>query len=165
MVRLFRRVRMSTNPEIVMRSAATSIVGLSARTSNARERDPATATLGTLWGRFMQRDAAGGRSRAPTYSVYTDYESDVNGAYTVILGHEGSSPEPGLHRVTVVAGRYAVFTSAGPMPDAVLAGWQQVWSYFDRADGPPRAYTTDFELYDPADPTTVRIHVALATDT
>ena len=61
----------------------------------------------------------------------------------------------------VPAGRYVVFTSSGEIPAAVVAGWQQVWAYFASPEAPARAYTTDFEYYDPAQPSTVRIHIAV----
>lgn len=153
-------------PDFVELSTARQITGLTVRTSNARERDPGTALLPGLWGRFMAA-TAGVQSEPPTpvFSVYTDYESDANGEYTVVLGREGG-PSPLQQRtVRVMPGRYAVFTSMGEMPAAVIAGWQEVWTYFTRPGAPARAYTTDFEYYDPARPSTVRIHVAIRTAT
>lgn len=50
------------------------------------------------------------------------------------------------------------------MPVAVLTGWQQVWTYFSRPGAPERAYMTDFEYYDPAEPSTVRIHIAVRVE-
>jgi predicted transcriptional regulator YdeE len=63
--------------------------------------------------------------------------------------------------VRIPAGRYAVFTNAGEMPAAVLAAWQQVWAYFAEPEAPTRVYMADFEYYDPAQPSTVRIHVGV----
>ena len=150
------------NPEFVELTTPRNVTGLTMRTSNARERDPETAALPGLWQRFMsqRRDAHSGPPVA-VFSVYTDYESDVNGAYTVVLGRDTGSPASGAHTVRVPAGRYAVFASTGEMPAAVISSWQQVWAYFARPGAPARAYTTDFEQYDPAEPSTVRIHVAV----
>lgn len=155
------------NPELVDFPASKHITGLAVRTSNARERDPATAALPNLWGRFtaaQTKHAGGEQPAAPVYSVYTEYESDVNGAYTVVLGREDvlpEFPESADRTVIVTAGRYLVFSSTGEMPGAVLNGWQHVWTYFSRPDAPERAYTTDFEYYDPAQPPTVHIHIAV----
>ena len=144
-------------PRFVELTSPRDVAGVTARTSNAREADPATAALPALWGRFM---AAGG-SPSTVFSVYTDYESDVHGAYTVVLGREAGRSTSGERTVRVVPGRYAVFTSTGDMPAAVIAGWQAVWAYFAEPDAPARAYTTDFEQYEPDDPSTVHIHVAV----
>ena len=144
-------------PRFVELTSLRDVTGLTVRTSNAREADATTAALPALWARFM---AAGGPP-ASVFSVYTEYESDVHGAYTVVLGREGGAATPGERTVRVMPGRYAVFTSTGGMPAAVIAGWQAVWAYFAEPDAPARAYTTDFEEYDPADPSAVRIHVAV----
>jgi predicted transcriptional regulator YdeE len=115
-----------------------------------------------LWARFAALDTQ--ESIAPpgaVFSVYTEYESDANAAYTVVVGRETAPSATAERTVRVQPGRYGVFTSSGEMPAAVIAGWQQVWEYFARAGAPLRAYTTDFEYYDPAQPSIVRIHIAV----
>jgi predicted transcriptional regulator YdeE len=151
------------SPEFVELSAPRDIAGLVARTSNAREADPATAALPGLWARFAgHRPGRGAGPAAAVYGVYTDYASDVEGAYTAVVGQEAGAAGTWAERVVrVPAGRYAVFTSAGEMPAAVLAGWRAVWAYFARAEAPARAYAADFEYYDPAEPSVVRIHVGV----
>jgi predicted transcriptional regulator YdeE len=150
------------SPEFIEIPDTRDITGLAVRTSNARERDPRTAVLPGLWARFAAtRPDEDSGLPAAVFSVYTEYESDVHGAYSVVLGREAGSPTSAEHTVHVPAGRYAVFTSTGEMPAAVLAGWQQVWAYFAHPGAPARAYTTDFEHYDPAQPSTVRIHIAV----
>ena len=148
-------------PEFVEVSNTRDITGLAVRTSNAREREPETAALPGLWARFEGTRAAADGPPSPVFGVYTDYESDVDGAYTVVLGREAGPPTAESRTARVPAGRYAVFTSTGEMPAAVLAGWQQVWAYFAEPEAPARAYAADFEYYDPAEPSTVRIHVGV----
>ena len=148
-------------PEFVELSEPRDVRGLSVRTSNDRERAPETAALPGLWGRFMGTPPADSDVNAPVFSVYTEYESDVNGAYTVVLGRERGRPSSSERTVRIPPGPYAVFTSSGEMPAAVIAGWEQVWRYFAEPAVPARAYTTDFEYYDPAEPSTVRIHIAV----
>ncbi|MFL5502702.1 MAG: effector binding domain-containing protein [Gemmatimonadaceae bacterium] len=151
-----------TVPRSVNFASPKRIAGISTRTTNARERDPATAALGALWGRFAQSETRRGPgARKPVYSVYSEYESDLHGAYTVVIGREDDLPAPGEKVVTVPAGRYLEFTSTGEMPAAVIAGWQQVWEFFAAPGAPKRSYTSDFEYYDPATPSTVRIYVAV----
>jgi predicted transcriptional regulator YdeE len=140
------------------------IAGMTARTTNSRESNPTTASLPGLWGRFYSAKPPAdntARDNGGVYSVYTEYESDVNGAYSVVIGREQSDPTA-EKVVTIPAGRYLEFTSTGAMPAAVVNGWKQVWSYFAEANAPKRAYTTDFEYYDPSDPSTVKIYVAVA---
>ena len=154
-------------PDLVDIPASRDIAGLAARTSNARESDPTTAALPALWARFAaaQRSSA---TPAPVYGVYTDYASDADGAYTTVVGHEagsGTAAATAERVVRVPAGRYAVFTSTGEMPAAVIAGWQAVWRYFANATAPTRAYGADFEYYDPAQPSVVRIFVGVRDTT
>lgn len=150
------------NPELVELRTPREVTGLTVRTSNASERDPATAALPGLWARFFAAAASGaGTPPAEVFSVYAEYESDVNGEYTVVVGREAGRSVSGERTIRIPAGRYVVFTSSGEMPAAVIAGWQQVWAYFDRPGAPQRAYTTDFEYYDPSEPSTLRIHVAV----
>ena len=141
------------------------IAGIATRTTNAREMDPGTAALSGLWGRFYAEAPMSDESSRskPVYSVYTEYESDFNGAYTVVIGREGADKSKAQKVVTIAAGPYLEFISSGAMPGAVIDGWKQVWSYFaDTKAHSRRAYTTDFEYYDPAEPSTVRIYIAVS---
>lgn len=86
----------------------------------------------------------------PTVAVYSGYESDHTGSYQVLVGREVPTTArlpTTVERVAVPAGSYLVFRCPGPLPQAVIEGWQAVWAFFDRRDGPPRAYTCDFEVY------------------
>lgn len=127
-----------------------SVTGLATRTKNADEQNPLTAKIGPLWGQFF---ASGlfqpGPSSPNVVGVYDQYESDWNGAFDVTAGVKvASSDLPGMKTVQVQAGKYLVFTSKGVMPQAVIAGWMQVWQHFNapRSDV-QRLYATDFEEY------------------
>ncbi|MDX1837029.1 GyrI-like domain-containing protein [Legionella taurinensis] len=125
------------------------IVGLSVRTDNACEFNPFTAKLPALWQELHQQ-AWVKPSHAGLYGVYSDYESDVNGAYTVTAGialSDHPSPESSLARITVPQGSYLVFTSQGVMPQAIIHAWQSVWAYFAANPGHRRTYRVDFEHY------------------
>ena len=154
---------MVTAPEPYVLRDPLIVVGLSVRTTNADEAQPARAKIPALWQRFYQ-DGHSAAVAGPVYGVYTEYASDASGPYTLIVGaaSDAPSPAPPFVRVQIPAGRYLAFTSQGDVPAAVVAGWQAVWEYFARPDAPRRAYTADFELYDPSTPYEVRIFIATA---
>lgn len=148
-------------PEPYVLRAPVFVHGLSVRTTNADEAQPALAKIPALWQRFFEE----GHSTTvigAVYGVYTEYATDATGPYTLIVGgaSDAGSPAPPLVRTQITPGRYLAFTSKGDVPAAVVAGWRAVWEYFARAGVPKRAYTTDFELYDPATPYEVRIFIA-----
>ena len=129
------------------------IIGLSVRTTN--ENNQAVQDIGQLWGKFLGEDVSAkiaDRLSDDVYCIYTDYESDANGAYTTLLGHKVSSldniPE-GLTGKEIPASNYHVFPSKGKLPDIVIQTWQNIWS-----SGIDRAYVADFERYksDSAEP-------------
>lgn len=148
------------------RAARRRVAGLATRTTNADEAQPSKARIPELWGRFMsqhwaERLAQGG-AVGPLLAVYSAYESDASGSYQILIGRElaGSSPlAPPLQIVDVPQGQYVVFSCPGPLPDAVIAGWRRVWTFFERPDAPPRAYTADFEAY--TEPERTEIWVAV----
>jgi predicted transcriptional regulator YdeE len=127
-----------------------SVTGLATRTKNADEQNPLTAKIRPLWGQFFASGLFLPGPGAPTIvGVYDQYESDWNGAFDVTAGVKAaSSTLPGMQTVEVQAGKYLVFTSKGAMPQAVTAGWMQVWQHFSvRRSDVQRLYATDFEEY------------------
>jgi predicted transcriptional regulator YdeE len=150
-------------PEAYVLGDPVIVDGLSIRTTNADEAQPARAKIPALWQRFFEEGHSAAVPGA-VYGVYTEYATDASGPYTLVVGGASdgrSAPEEPLVRVQIPAGRYLAFTSKGHVPAAVVAGWQAVWEYFARPDAPKRAYTTDFELYDPSALYEVRIYIAV----
>jgi predicted transcriptional regulator YdeE len=146
-------------PPYLIEHPAFTVVGFRARTTNAAESDPATARIPALWGAYLGRRGA---SDTPSYGVYSAYEREHTGAYELTVGAEGEwATGGGLAHVHVPAGRYLVFANEGEMPGAVVEAWGAVWAHFGGGAAPRRAYTTDFEKYDPARPGRVEIHVAV----
>jgi predicted transcriptional regulator YdeE len=129
------------------------VIGIGCRTSNSLEA-VGEGQIPKLWGEFYGRQA--GRSipnKETEYilGVYTDYESDVNGMYTMIIGSEvhgrDNMPPKFMHAV-LPASAYAVFTSErGHVAEVVPKAWAAAWEWFGQS-GIERAYTGDFELYD-----------------
>jgi predicted transcriptional regulator YdeE len=144
------------------------IIGIQVRTINRDEMDPATARIPGLWARWenVAADMPGLKEEA-LYAVYSDYESDHEGRYSLTLGYE-VSPEtttpPDMARVVVPPGRYAVITSRrGPMPTVVVEAWLQIWGASEAELGGRRAFRVDYEVYDERsrDPADAQVEINL----
>jgi predicted transcriptional regulator YdeE len=140
---------------------AFQVAGLTVRTTNREENDPATARIGALWGRFFGEQTYGstphrtGDSRI--FGVYTAYESNAHGAFDLTVGVAVSG---GTGGVSVEAGDYLVFTGQGEMPHMVIATWQRIWQYFETHPDIARRYRSDFEAYE--GPDKVAIHIGVS---
>jgi predicted transcriptional regulator YdeE len=154
------------SPKIVEEPGFT-VVGIATRTTNAKEMS-GKGVIGRQWDRFMKE---GVLSKIPnkldsdTLAVYTDYESDVNGAYTYIIGARVRSADgvpSGMVAKKVPSGRYAVLASEkGPVGKVVPEAWSRIWAWPKSAPGGSRAYQADFEVYDQraADPHNAQVDV------
>ena len=154
------------NPRVVQQAGFT-VIGISARTSNAREMT-ADGVIGKQWGRLMQEGLLAkipNKADQNTVAVYTDYASDHNGEYTYILGarvNSDSDVPAGMVAKKVPSGKYAVFTSEkGPAPKIVPELWMKINSLPRTAVGGDRVYGSDFETYDDraADPQSAQMDV------
>jgi len=165
-----KRWRKHDIPEpVVMNKESFQIVGISARTSNANEIT-AQAKIPQLWSDFYQQNVVGQIANAVnhvTYGLYSDYETDVNGEYSITLGVEvlaaDEIPE-GMFVKTMPAAKYLVFTSdKGPFEEVVVKAWQDVWAWF-ASSGVERTYTGDFEMYDErcANPQEAQVDIYIA---
>ncbi len=154
------------NPKVVSQAEFT-VVGIAARTSNAREAT-ADGVIGKQWERLMKEGVLAkipNKVDSAIVAVYTDYASDKDGEYTYMLGAkvklDRDVPE-GMVAKKVPAGRYAVFTSEkGPPAKVVIETWKRIWSAPKSALGGNRAYKADFEVYDDraADPQNMQVDV------
>ncbi|MBE4245335.1 GyrI-like domain-containing protein [Vibrio parahaemolyticus] len=137
------------------------IQGLTLRTRNEIEMNPETANIPKHVEYVDSNVVIDYQSGARAYSVYCNYESDVNGYFDVLMGsNEVSSSNVELSSVSVLSGSYLKFESEGEFPAAVIAAWQSVWSYFgSQSCKHERAYTTDFEHYESA--SKVSVYIAL----
>ena len=136
-----------------------TLVGYSVRTSNHNEMKPSSAKIGNLWTKFYSLQGLHLTEKSNVYGVYTDYESDVNGQYTVFAASD-SLDDQSLTALTVTPGSYLVFSAQGELPSAVIALWQDVWQYFaSDSCKHQRAYTSDYEHYTSAN--SVDIYIAV----
>lgn len=140
------------------------VAGLPMTTTNAAEMNPATAKIKDHWQRFF---AEGHHERIVKASdkllgVYTNYESDHNGEYTLLPAFETPAdvePTEGLIAVEIPEQDYLVFRAEGEMPMIVFGTWGKVMMHMQEEERFERAYTADFELY--PDEHSVEIHIAV----
>jgi len=141
-------------PRVVEQSEF-SVIGIQARTTNAKEMT-SDGAIPKQWEKFFKEgiaDKIPNKVDSTIYAVYTGYASDRDGEYDFVIGMKVSSASaipPGMVVKKVPGGRYAVVTSAkGPGAQVVPQAWQRIWSLEDSKQlGGARAYKTDFEVYD-----------------
>lgn len=142
---------------------AFTVSGLSVRTTNAAEHNPETAKIGSMWGEFFGKgfteSIQGKRADSAVYGVYSAYESDASGHFDVMAGVAVDEASADFQSVTIEAGDYLVFEAQGPLPDAVIATWGKVWTFFEENPQIQRRYATDFETY--TGPESVAIHIGI----
>lgn len=135
-----------------------TVVGLSARTNNASPE--MSKTIGTLWQNFYSPDGypvISNKANSKALGIYTDYENDEKGDYTVIVACEVTDAKDALEHFTVrtiPSGKYAKFVVKGNMVTAVAAFWQELWKM-----DLPRTFVCDFEEYQNADFENAEIHI------
>ncbi|MEE9362231.1 MAG: GyrI-like domain-containing protein [Cellulophaga sp.] len=123
------------------------VIGISIRTTN--ENGQSAKDLETLWGKFWGDEIEKqipNKANDNIYAVYTDYETDFTGFYTVIIGLPVSSLEnipEGFVGLTIENDVYQKFESKGKMPEAVLNTWVEIWQNKNLN----RAYKSDFTIH------------------
>jgi len=124
-----------------------NIIGISVKTTNANGQ--AIKDIESLWGKFWGEEI---KKQIPNkinddiYAVYTNYETDFTGPYTVIVGLTVSSLKEipkYFVGISIETANYQKFTSKGKMPEAVLNTWLQIWEDKELK----RAYKADFTVH------------------
>lgn len=121
-----------------------TITGVSIRTQNSNEFNAKTAKLPTLWQQFHSSELATGET---VFGVYSDYESDANGLYTVTVGIASDNKHDSFKSVTIQPGHYLVFENTGPIPNVVIETWRSIWDFFAINHTYQRHFISDFESY------------------
>ena len=93
-----------------------------------------------LWSKFMGELYDG---KSEIYSVYCNYESDLNGHYDNFIGTRSCQKDD--ENLKIQSGKYALFSFANE-PQNVAKFWGEIWRYFESSEL-ERAYKTDFEKY------------------
>jgi predicted transcriptional regulator YdeE len=137
------------------------VAGISIRTTNSD-----TAKLSSLWNRFFEEGIS---EKIPNqlpdssvYGVYSAYDSDLHGEYSLTAGTEvdpSVAVDNSFTMVDIPGGEYLVFEGKGEMPAAVVDTWRAVWDFFSESNEFKRNYTADFELYRASDEVAIHISV------
>jgi predicted transcriptional regulator YdeE len=133
---------------------AIKLVGISARTSNAKEfsgQGIIPQTIGKYHAEAIASKTQHRKTPGKLFCVYTNYESDMNGEYTYFVGEEVNSFDgvSGLDTLLIPAQDYKKFTNdPAPMPQACISMWQKILAMDKGALGGERSYIADFEVYD-----------------
>lgn len=104
------------------------IIGISIQTTNESMAD-----IESLWGRFWGENIADkipNKASAEIYAVYTDYESDHTGKYTLLIGLPVTTLDnipDGFVGQEIAIGKYQKYTSKGKMPEAIIKTWTEIW--------------------------------------
>src|SRR5580765_3685249 len=121
-------------PKIIDHFEGFTVIGVSARTNNAKEQTP-EGQIGKTWQRLLQEKfltKIPNKADPNIISVYTNYAID-------------KEVPTGMVAVKIPAGRYARFTSEkGPAYKVVPETWKRIWTN----SGGDRTYKADFEIYD-----------------
>jgi predicted transcriptional regulator YdeE len=149
---------MSSIPPTLKYVEGFTVTGLSTKTQNIDEFNEKIAKLPSLWQQFYSSDLA---ANANIIEVYSDYESDANGLYTVTVGITDNSDRTGgeFASVKIPPGNYLVFQGEGPMPATVVEIWKQIWDYFDAKSNYQRSFISDFEAYSGSDKVAIYIGI------
>jgi predicted transcriptional regulator YdeE len=140
------------------------IVGISIKTTN--ENSQAATDIGGLWQKFMSENVASkipNKADENVYAVYCRYESDYTAPYTTLLGCKVSSIEnmpDGFDYIEIAGGNYEKFEAKGNLMEGIVyKTWVDIWN-----SNLPRAYITDFEVYDEksADPSNAIVDIFIA---
>lgn len=122
------------------------IIGIQIRTSN----ETCLIDMPQIWQKFFQEnilEKIPHKISSTIYAVYTNYEDDYTKPYSYIVGCEVSIldtiPQE-MVGTTVPASSYAVYETQGEYPQGLASTWQMIWKAPFK-----RAYTTDFEVYNP----------------
>ena len=123
-----------------------TLMGITVRTTN--QDGKSRQDIANLYAKFFADNIASlieGKLSTELICAYTEYETDMNGAYTVLLGYkvpESSNIPEGLESIHVHATDYEIFISPDASPETVLNTWMEIWQ-----SATPRAYRTDFDIY------------------
>lgn len=108
------------------------IIGLSTRTTNAKEMDRSTGRIGPLWKEFDEKVEVDYKKGGRVYGVYSDYESDASGEYSILAGTDQLDAHSSvkLEEIVIPGGKYLVFPAKGDIPGIVIATWAKSGSTF-----------------------------------
>jgi len=126
------------------------IRGFSTITNNEAEMTPGKGRIPGLWHHFDQTIPVDYQGGERVYGVYSNYESDHTGNFSVLAGFDGKGlpANVDVETVTIPEGKYVVFSHQGDMPQIAIDAWTSVWEYFTQHQATyTRKFDVDFEHY------------------
>ena len=125
------------------------ITGICINTNNKNAQN----TIPKLWNEFFTNNIVSKiehkKSDSFIYGVYSDYESDMNGNYTVTAGVEINRKDiKKYNSILIKKGKYILFEQEGLTPDIIRNTWIKIWEYFEENKDIKRRYLSDFEVYE-----------------
>lgn len=138
------------------------VVGVSARTKNSAK--DMTEVIGSLWDGFYKGGVYNkleNLSKDKAIELYSDYENDENGEYSVTVGCEVTEEAKVIENAIVKvipAGKYAKFVVKGDAIKSVQEFWAKLYGM-----NLERAFICDFEEYqdDSMDNATIIIYISI----
>jgi len=127
----------------------TLLIGLSLKTKTTNANEQSGVDCGNLWQEFEKENYAGqisGKLSNELLAVYHQYEGDDTKPFAYFLGYKvksGTEVPKGLDSLIIPKGTYQKIIARGKMPECIANTWKGIWS-----SNIPRAYQTDFEVYD-----------------
>jgi predicted transcriptional regulator YdeE len=125
------------------------LIGLSLPEKTTNEMGKSGIVCGNLWQKFEKEnyaDRISDKLSDEIIAVYHQYEGDYTQPFSYFIGckvEPGTEAPEGLEILHIPGGFYGQITAAGKMPDCVINTWKEIWN-----SDIPRAYQTDFEVYD-----------------
>ena len=123
-------------------------IGMELRTSN--DKGKGDIEIPKHWSLFVEKELwtkVHNKVSEKIYALYTKYENDHTGPYSLIIAYEVRDfPEvlaEDLVKIDSPASSYKKYTISGAFPEKLITQWQDLWS-----SNMQRKFTVDFELYD-----------------
>jgi predicted transcriptional regulator YdeE len=139
---------------VVVTAGDALVAGIKVRTTHRIEAVAQTAKIPALWRRFLV-DKAGEQipDRLPDtdlVAVYTDYDRDDAGPYSLVIGHQVQTLErtpTGMSGIWILPGRYLRFDAAAAPCAYPAEAWTEIRRFFALSHEYERAYMADYETH------------------
>jgi predicted transcriptional regulator YdeE len=136
------------------------ISGICINTNNKKASNDITKLWNEFYTNNITKQIQDKKSDSFIYGVYSDYESDLHGNYTVTAGVEiNRSAIKRNNTIIIKKGKYILFENIGQLPEIVIQTWKEIWTYFEEHKDIKRKYTSDFESYE--DDKNIKIYIAI----
>lgn len=93
------------------------------------------------------------------YCIYTNYQGDHTKPMDMLIGFpvpKGTPCPKGLHAFTIPEGSYKLYVSEGPLPDALIQTWQDIWQTCTN-----RAFGVDVDYYPSCSESCVETYISV----